>query len=564
MTTNSNSIDSKVQDQKDKLDLLIKHLLPHCHGESEHEDFRKIGHVLRHNLRTDATSTTLDSRPSHNEIDNRKENENHHNDEEYYELVGDILSGGATNYSYRIYLTKKRRDGGSNNNQRKSDSQPEEKLPSTSSPTFIPTSDGVVLFAKVCFSYALWSSDRSKQMDLGRQNCEYAALQHFEHALRIQENDNQPIVPKPYVVLDLAPHTRALVTQWCPSADTPWAQQFAQGCVDRRIVPKVAKALAIINTTPHSDDEICHSDQAQEQKEEKEDSSSRLFMSTFPTSFNQKLKDFMFGLNSNREKLYDIMLFNENEPPKDECIRYLQQDLGRDRFLEAVQNMQVAMQRTDCLLHGDFHVFNILVEAQPPLYESSNNDNDNNDDQSKGRVYLCDWEFAHVGPHGRDIGTLQSFPLLCAYLFAVRGELDKALGILACLQELWASYSGLLSDGCNKGGAKANSHMMEVFRASLGFNGSVAFFLYYLFRAHLEHIDTTGLTTGQVDQVITKVGMLGIHLLEQAFLDPIDTNKQDRPDTEPRTSRNAASKDLPTWYYDRIHCDLNSLSGITT
>ena len=93
---------------------------------------------------------------------------------------------------------------------------------------------------------------------------------------------------------------------------------------------------------------------------------------------SQKLKDFMFGLNSNREKLYDIMLFNENEPPKDECIRYLQQDLGRDRFLEAVQNMQVAMQRTDCLLHGDFHVFNILVEAQPEViaHHASANESD--------------------------------------------------------------------------------------------------------------------------------------------------------------------------------------------
>ena len=46
MTTNDNSIDSKVKDQNDKLNLLIQHLLPHCHVESEHEDFRKIGQVL--------------------------------------------------------------------------------------------------------------------------------------------------------------------------------------------------------------------------------------------------------------------------------------------------------------------------------------------------------------------------------------------------------------------------------------------------------------------------------------------------------------------------------------
>jgi thiamine kinase-like enzyme len=41
----------------------------------------------------------------------------------------------------------------------------------------------------------------------------------------------------------------------------------------------------------------------------------------------------------------------------------------------------------DCLIHGDSHVFNILVEAKPSIEELE-------DFGPNGTMVLCDWEMA--------------------------------------------------------------------------------------------------------------------------------------------------------------------------
>lgn len=139
--------------------ILVAELISsHCHDLSEFQDFRRIGQALQAGA----------------------------------ELQLDILSGGYTNYSYRIFL-----DG----------------------------SPSVQLFAKLSFSHALWNPDPTMHYDLSRTDNEYKMMKLF-HKI------NPEAVAVPYLLLDVE-DMKLLVTQWS-EADEQWANQFIDGSVDTR------------------------------------------------------------------------------------------------------------------------------------------------------------------------------------------------------------------------------------------------------------------------------------------------------------------------------------------
>ncbi|KAL9186324.1 hypothetical protein ACHAXT_005562 [Thalassiosira profunda] len=125
------------------------------------------------------------------------------------QLDATILSGGYTNYSFKVYVDK----------------HPELRV-----------------FAKFCFEFALWNPDKTAHYDLKRTENEYAIMKTI--------SDKTPgCVVSPLACWDVqhdGQKMKLLVTEWS-AADEQFSNQFLDGEVDPRIAPKIASTLAALH-----------------------------------------------------------------------------------------------------------------------------------------------------------------------------------------------------------------------------------------------------------------------------------------------------------------------------
>jgi len=139
-------------------------------------------------------------------------------DGESNKLDAIVLCGGATNFSYKVFI----------------DQKPE-----------------LCVFAKLCFEYALWNPDRSAHYDLLRVENEYKIMQQVASTA-------QGCVVTPLALYDIehdAQHMKLFVTEWS-KADEQFCNQFIDGIVDPRIGPKIANTLATLNLIKDFDPEF--------------------------------------------------------------------------------------------------------------------------------------------------------------------------------------------------------------------------------------------------------------------------------------------------------------------
>ena len=131
-------------------------------------------------------------------------------------LDATILSGGITNYAYKVYVTD---------------------------------NPDICVFAKLSFEYALWSPDTHH--DLQRTVNEYEMQKlMFSHV--------PTCVVKPLACLDVQHNdqkAKLLITEWSKASEQ-FGNQFADGAVDERIAPKLADTLAILHNIKDFDDDF--------------------------------------------------------------------------------------------------------------------------------------------------------------------------------------------------------------------------------------------------------------------------------------------------------------------
>lgn len=136
-------------------------------------------------------------------------------------LKATVLSGGMTNYSYRVYL----------------DNDPD-----------------LCVFAKLSFESASWNPDPNAHFDLARTQNEYNVMKQFSEV----EPEN---VVSPVACWDVeqdGKKMKLLEVEWS-KAEEQLSNQFIEGSVDSRIAPKLAHALASLHTMqfdPNFNDEI--------------------------------------------------------------------------------------------------------------------------------------------------------------------------------------------------------------------------------------------------------------------------------------------------------------------
>lgn len=262
--------EKKAIDQKEKLQLLIKHLEGYCNDKSEYDDLRKLSNAIQNG----AT------------------------------LTGTILSGGYTNYSYKIHLNC----GDDNDNE---------------------YDKNLAIFAKIAFPYALWSPDTSVHYDLSRVTAEFELMRRFSKEIKISSESDDTTkspIPKPYVLIDIpadedaaSPNMKIFVAEWVAPTDEQWGNQFIEGEVDERVIDQCARTLAMINLAD-CDDEI-----------------------------NQGFSDAFASI----AKGFDPLFLGVIEKDDDMTVIYARDVLGREKMADIIRQFHILSKKKECLVHGD-------------------------------------------------------------------------------------------------------------------------------------------------------------------------------------------------------------------
>lgn len=138
------------------------------------------------------------------------------NSKEGSKLVATVLSGGVTNYSYRVH---------------------------------VDTHPHLCIFGKLSFEYALFNPN--SHHDLARTQNEFDIM-------KIVRNETPECLVEPLACWDLeieGEKAKLLVTEWS-SADEQFGIQFHEGSVDPRIAPKLAETIANLHTIESFDPEF--------------------------------------------------------------------------------------------------------------------------------------------------------------------------------------------------------------------------------------------------------------------------------------------------------------------
>lgn len=220
------------------------------------------------------------------------------------------------------------------------------------------TQPNICVFAKLSFEFPQWNPDA------------HHGLQRTENEYKIQKimHEKAPdCVVAPIACWDVehnGQEAKLFVTEWS-KADKLFGHQFTYGSVDPRIAPKLAETLAALHN-----------------------------IKGFDPEFNEQVQSVQSGvLHVLKKTIRDVC---QKERPKDRTEAYCH-EVGAEVLMKVLQANIDNLDRKDCLIHGDVHVFNILVEATPSIEALEQFGPD-------GLLTLCDWEMAHVGPIGKDIG----------------------------------------------------------------------------------------------------------------------------------------------------------------
>ena len=398
-------------------------------------------------------------------------------------IVIDQLSGGYTNYSYKVSLA--------NGN--------------------IP-----ILYAKLALPFALFNDTIPCNLD--RTQVEFRVLQQFRQT--IQNDDDwyapSPVV-KPYfckdVTMKLGPGVennekettmKLLVTEWSQHANVPIASQFADGAVDPRVIVQLARALALLHgsTSSQTEGNVIENPSVTE-----------FFVNEFPQTLQHMLQvcDDCVGSKTCLNRIEEVL-----------CT------MGKERCNQIVQNIMANYSGSDetsnCLIHGDYHVLNILVEETAKVVKEGACGIEIEEMFGRhGAVVICDWEGAVTGPRGRDIGVFLSFPLACVMVFHVTGQTSKANHISLILDLFWETYAAELRQQQCELERGMDLLLRDVFESAIGWCG---WFLFDVFYRH-GHVKDLGCFIGLLPldklpgnehkTLYESIGAIGLRLMESGF-----------------------------------------------
>mmetsp|Transcript_10588 Transcript_10588/g.23509 ORF Transcript_10588/g.23509 Transcript_10588/m.23509 type:complete len:516 (-) Transcript_10588:81-1628(-) len=393
-------------------------------------------------------------------------------------LVVEILTGGYTNFSYRIRL---------------------ERDPETSS------ENEIKLFAKLCFERALWNPDKSKIYLLDRTANEYSTMKSISDNI-VTDNSASHMIAKPHLCLDLLDgdlKMKLLVTSWCEAGDEQWANQLIDGIVDERIPPQLGRFLAQVHS-----------------------------MTEFPKDMNEDVRETLIGSTaSDLAKVEELLAMNidDNNNTRDQRIGKLLQSWGGEVCRSLWLLNQEDLRRKECFCHQDIHAFNILAESKPPVSTLQQFG-------PEGTVAVVDWEMAFWGPRGKDIGMLWSVPIISLLAHAFNGHAYSVDdGILSAMDNAWDSYSKEMLE--NK--VVDEACLQRAYRNSMAWCGWFMFFAHYNIGAMVEHLPGYDELSPKDQYTLREaIGMVAVKFLHFGYVNEDGQDKDLLPIEELKKIRN--------------------------
>jgi len=323
----------------------------------------------------------------------------------------------------------------------------------------------VVLFAKLTFTYALVFPDKPCPLD--RTKYEFESLNIYKDVVsKSPKASNEAVTP--YFCIDVEGEHKLLVAQFS-KLDEQAANQFIDGVTDLRVSSTLANSLAALHS-----------------------------MKDFDVNHNIDIKPFIQDLVGILEEIFDGMIKEEDvdidRPTK------LGQTMGKETLDKIISTYREKLDDRDCIVHGDCHVFNMLVESKPSIEALENFG-------EKGDIVLIDWEFSRCGPIAIDMGFIHPFPITCLLAHAMNGELSSSENVLNFLDKLWDEYSATV---------KTDRALSDIYRTMLSFTG-VILIAYYKLGFHLEFLPIDEGNVEGLNRIKKSIGVLGMKFLSWGF-----------------------------------------------
>ncbi|KAL7554391.1 hypothetical protein ACHAWF_017835 [Thalassiosira exigua] len=321
------------------------------------------------------------------------------------------------------------------------------------------------LFAKLTFPYGVLFPD--KPCPLSRTENEWKMMTFF-HELR------PGMVAVPYFCDDVGTDMKLLATQWSP-VDEQMGNQFIDGSVDGRLAATIADGIFKLHSSQDLD-----------------------------TEFNSEMKPFFESLNP----ILESIITGLHDQEDGDRVGALAKEAGREKTTEMFDAFAETYNASDCLIHGDLHAFNVMVGAKPSPEKLERF-------EPSGRVVLCDFEMAHAGTAGWDVGSLRSFPVACALAHSINGHDRAATECLDWLDAFWSSYEGAMRDA-----GKSEEDVAGVYRQSL--RATACYLLaYYGINVHMEFLPIDEGNTEDLGKVKEGIGAVGFKCLRWSVDDSL-------------------------------------------
>jgi hypothetical protein len=359
--------------------------------------------------------------------------------EEGQELELTILTGGLCNFSYKLHFKDK---GGK---------------------------DDDALFVKLTFGTPVLfpgipcSQERTKY--------EFKAMEMFD---KITPYPESAVIP--YLYFDMEgseENMKVIVTQFSSRLHEQAANIFADGgTIDKAYATKIASSLAALHSA-----EVTEPD------------------------FNEGMKEFFLTFGGIMQATFAGYLDENNENPDRTAQRA--REIGKDGMDEICEVYSKDIFRTDCYVHGDCHMFNMLVGDLASRIDE--------DEASAGDVAFVDWEFAHCGPMGKDVGFVQTFPLACALAHTINGDQSSMKSILEFLNDVWEKYSASINlDG-------KDLSLEDVYRNAVAYLGNLIG-AYSSMGINMQYLPIEEGNTEALTKVRESLGVLSLEFYEIGFL----------------------------------------------
>jgi len=254
-------------------------------------------------------------------------------------------------------------------------------------------------------------------------------------------------------------------------ADEQFSNQFIDGTVDPRIVPKLAEVLVDLHN-----------------------------IKDFDPNFNQNVKPCMENLLENMKTALEMASKPLN--PEDRTGAFCV-SLGKDGLNKIAEAVIANYHKRDCLVHSDSHVFNVSVEAKPSIDNMESFGPD-------GSMVLCDWEMAFAGPIGKNIGLALAFPIGCMITHAINGHSDTSKSLHSYIDDLWDCCSSRLMEA-----GKTSDEIAVIQKNIVGWCGCFQFLAFYCIGCQREFfpVDNEEMRKNVHDAL----GVLGLKMMRFSF-----------------------------------------------